>query len=113
MHISLQPTPTWSQEVTLLARTTQNLSWHRQQAVCGSRSNAEQSTLDNQKGSGMRQHRVGGGICSCCLEDSARCNRFNILKTGREVNIHFEKQGYAESGRTSGPVCMDVTSRHY
>ena len=25
------------------------LSWHRQQAVCGSRSNAEQSTLDNQR----------------------------------------------------------------
>ena len=109
MYISLQPTPTWSQKVTLLARTTQNLSWHRQQAVCGSRSNAEQSTLDNQRVSGMRQHRVGGGICSCCLEDSARCNRSIFSKQAAKWNIHFEKQGYTESGRTSGPVCMDVT----
>ena len=103
MYISLQPTPTWSQKVTLLARTTQNLSWHRQQAVCGSRSNAEQSTLDNQKGSGMRQHRVGGGICSCCLEDSARCNRFNILKTGREVKFTSRNRDMQKVG---GPVAL-------
>ena len=93
MYISLQPTPTWSQKVTLLARTTQNLSWHRQQAVRGSRSTAEQSTLDNQRGSGMRQHRIGGGICSGCLEASARCNTFNILKTGREVEHSLRKAG--------------------
>ena len=34
VYISLQPTSTWSEEVTLLARTNSgNLIWHRQQAA--------------------------------------------------------------------------------
>ena len=34
VYISLQPTSTWSEEVTLLARTNSgNLIWHRQQVA--------------------------------------------------------------------------------
>ena len=43
--------------------------------------------------------------------DSARCNRLNNLKQAAKWSSHFESREHAESGRTSGPLCMQITKR--